>query len=73
MKTQKGIEIQLYSIFNLGVTCGGKLNAMPRALYLWKREPVPIVRGAGSPPLPVWTGAENLATHIDLILRLFGT
>ena len=32
-----------------------------------EKDPVPIVQEAGWAPGPVWTGAENLAPHRDLI------
>ena len=32
------------------------------------KDPVPIVQEAGWAPGPVWTGAENLASHRDSIL-----
>jgi len=32
------------------------------ALYPRKRDPVPIVQGAGWVTVSVWTGAENLAS-----------
>jgi hypothetical protein len=30
-----------------------------------RKDPVPIVHGVGWAPVPVWTGAENLALHRD--------
>ena len=46
---------------------GGQLHA-PAALPR-ERDPVPIVQEAGWAPVPVWTGAKNLArTRIFLIL-----
>ena len=38
----------------------------PAALYPWE-DPVPIVQEAGWAPVLVWTCAENLAPHQDLI------
>jgi hypothetical protein len=38
---------------------GWMVNAMPRPLYPWERDPVPIVWEAGWTPGSVWTGAEN--------------
>ena len=32
-----------------------------------RKDPVPIVQDAGWAPGPVWTGAENLASHRDSI------
>ena len=31
------------------------------------KDPVPILQAAGWAPGPVWTGAENLASHRDSI------
>ena len=45
---------------------GWVVNATPRPLYPRERKPVPIVQEAGSAPVPVWKGAENLAlTEFD--------
>jgi len=35
------------------------------------KDPAPIVQQAGWAPGPVWTGAENLASHRDSIPRLY--
>jgi len=43
------------------------VNAMPRPLYFWERNPVPIVYEAGWNPELVWIGAEGLSPHWDLI------
>jgi hypothetical protein len=47
MKAQRGVELQLYTFFNLGVTWGWVFNATPQPLYHpslpRKRDPVPIV------------------------------
>ena len=43
---------------------GCVVKATLRPLYPWK-DPVPIVQEAGWAPGPVWTGAENLASHRD--------
>ena len=40
---------------------------MPRPLFTPGKDPVPIVQEAGWAPGPVWTGAENVAPHRDLI------
>ena len=37
------------------------VSVMYRPLFTPGKDPVPIVQEAGSPPGPVWTGAENLA------------
>jgi hypothetical protein len=41
---------------------GCVVNATPRLLYPWERDPVPIVKEGGWAPGQVWTGAENLAS-----------
>jgi len=43
---------------------GRLVNARPRSLYPWGRDPVPNVQADWAPGL-VLTGAENLATHWD--------
>jgi hypothetical protein len=55
-------------------------STMPRLLYPWERDPVPIVQEAGWVPGPVWMAAENLApnriqsldrpAHSELLCRL---
>jgi len=43
------------------------VNAPPRPLYPWERDPVPIVWETGWAPASVWKGAENLVpTRIRL-------
>ena len=39
---------------------GWVVNATPRPLYPWERDPVPIVQEDGWAAEPVWIGAENL-------------
>ena len=36
------------------------VNATPRSLYPWEKDPVPIVQEAGWAPGPVCTGADSL-------------
>ena len=43
---------------------GWVVNATPRPLYPWERDPVPIVLEAVLAPGQVCTGAENLRTEI---------
>jgi hypothetical protein len=61
MKANRGIEVQLYSFFNLGGGWVWVVNATPRPLYSRERDPVPIAQEAESTVGPVCTGAENLA------------
>jgi hypothetical protein len=56
-----GVEVQLYSFFNLGARWGRVVNTTPWPLYLRGRDSVPIVQVAGWGPGPVGTGAENVA------------
>ena len=65
--TQGGVEVQLYSFFNLGARWGWVVNATPRPLYPGTNL-VLTVQVAGWAPGPVWMGAENLAPHQDSIL-----
>jgi hypothetical protein len=37
------------------------VRVMLRPLFIPRKEPVPIVQEAGWTPVPVWTGAENIA------------
>jgi hypothetical protein len=43
MKVLRGVEVQLYSFFNLGARWGWVVNATPRQLYTRERDPVPTV------------------------------
>jgi hypothetical protein len=56
-----------YFFFNLSAGWGWVVNATPKPLYLWERDPVPIVQGVGWSPGPVWMGTENLALHHNSI------
>jgi hypothetical protein len=47
--------------FNLGTRWGYGINATPRPLYPWERDPVLIATEAGWALGSDWTGAENLA------------
>ena len=44
------------------------VSVMLWTLFIPGKDPVPIVQEVGWAPGPVWTGAENLATHRDSIL-----
>jgi hypothetical protein len=69
MKAQRGVEVRLYSFFNLGTRWGWVVSATPQLLYLQDRDPIPVFYEAGWTPGLVWTGVENLAPHQDLIPR----
>jgi len=58
-----GVEIELYSFFNLGARVGGGINAPPPPPPppRCERDPVSIVQEAGWAPGPVWTREGNLA------------
>jgi hypothetical protein len=45
------------------------INAIPRPLHPWERDPVPIVQDAGWASKLVWIGAENLA--LTMVLFIF--
>ena len=55
-----GVEVYLYSFFNLGARWGGLSTPRP-GRFTPGKDPVPIVQEAGWAAGPVWTGAENLA------------
>ena len=44
-----------------GTRRGWGVSVTPRPLFTSGKDPVPIVQEAGWTPVPVWTGAENLA------------
>ena len=50
-----------------GTRRGRGASVTPRPLFASEKDPVPIVQEAGWAPGPVWTRAENLAPHRDLI------
>jgi hypothetical protein len=54
-----GVEVLLYSFFNLGARWGGWFTPRPGRFTLGERNPVPIVQHNGWASGPVWTGAEN--------------
>ena len=56
-----GVEVLLYSFFNLGTRRGWVVNSAPRPLYPWEREPLPIAQEAGWAPGPVWKGVEKIS------------
>jgi len=56
-----GLEVYLYSFFNLSTRWRWVVNATPWPLYPWERDPVPIGHEAGWPLGLVWTVLENLA------------
>lgn len=60
-KGPEGVEVQLYTFFNLGARCKWMVSAMPQPLYLQKMDLVPITQKAGWAPRPVWRGVKNLA------------
>ena len=64
-KAREGVEIYLYSFFNLGARWGGW--STPRhGRFTPGKDPVPIVQEAGWSPGPVWTDTENRApTEFD--------
>jgi len=65
-KAQRGVEVELYSFFNLSARWGEWSTPRLGQFTPWKDQ-VPIVLKAGWAPGPVWTGVENLALHRDSI------
>ena len=55
------VEVQLYSIFDLGTRRGWGVSVTPRPHLNPGKDLIPIVQEAGWASGPVWTGAENLA------------
>ena len=55
MSPRRGVEVYLYSFFNLGSRCRWVVNATPQPL-------VPTVQEAGWASGPVWTVVENFAS-----------
>ena len=60
IKAQRGVQIYLYSFFNVDVRCGCVVNATPLAHYLWERYPGSIVQEVEWFLRSVWKDAENL-------------
>jgi hypothetical protein len=52
-EAQRGVEVYLYSFFNLGARLRWVVNATPRLLYPREGDPVPIIWEAGWTPGPV--------------------
>jgi len=71
-KPTEGVEVWLYSFFNIGYRLGWVVNAIPRPLYPRERDLLYIVWGIGRAPGSVWTGAENLG-HTEIRSRTFQT
>ena len=62
-KLREGVEVQLYSSFNLDAGWWWVVNATPRSLYAQERDPLPVIQEAGWAPGPVWKCAENLSPN----------
>jgi hypothetical protein len=60
MTVQRGVEVLLYSFFNLGAGCGWVLMPRP-GLFAPGKDPVRTVQGAGWVPGASWMSVENLA------------
>jgi hypothetical protein len=41
--TQRGVEVQIYSFFNLSARLGWVVNATSQSPYLQERDPLPIL------------------------------
>ena len=61
IKGERGVDLELYSFFNLGDRWERVVNATSRPLYPTERDPVTIVQETGWVSGPVLTGEENLA------------
>jgi len=59
--TRGGVEVHLYSSFNLDARQSYLVNTTRRPLYHLERDPLPIVPEAGWAPGPVCTVAANPA------------
>jgi hypothetical protein len=62
LSPRRGIDVQLYSFFNLGARWVYVVNFTPRPLYPRERGLVPIVQEAGWVSVAPWLGSENLAS-----------
>ena len=60
------VEVYIYSFFKLGARCGWVVNATPRPLYPWERDPVPIVQEVGWAP----GSSMDVTTHRQLSNKL---
>ena len=56
-----GRGIKLYPLFNRSTESKYVIDATPRPLYPWGKDPVPTVQGAVWAPELVWTVTENHA------------
>jgi len=56
---RQGVDVQLYSFFNLVARGGWMVNATPRLLYPRGRTPLPTVPENGWAPGPVWAAMEK--------------
>jgi len=64
MNAHRGVQVLIYSFFNLGSRCRWVANATPWAVYPRQRDPLPIVQKSGWAPVPIWTSAENLTSTV---------
>jgi len=55
-----GVEVWIYSIFNLGARWEVDGRGQAPAALLPRKNRYPLYRRLGGPQWPVWTGAENL-------------
>ena len=63
-KAQGGVEVYLYSFFNLGTRCGGWSTPRP-GRFTPGKDSVLTVQEAGCASEPFRAGAENLDPHRD--------
>jgi hypothetical protein len=69
-KAQRGVDMYLYSFFNLDARWDGWSTPLPDRFTTGK-DPVPTVQKAGCAPGPVWTGAENSIRSPDCPARCY--
>jgi len=56
-----GVQVQLYSFFNLGDRWEGVVKATPRRFYSQEKDTVPALQKNLWAPGQDWTSGENLA------------
>jgi len=64
MNAHRGVEVLIYSFFNLDSRWRRMANATPWAVYPRERDSLPIVQEAEWAPGPIWTSTENLASTV---------
>jgi len=60
--TEGGVDVSLYSFFNLGAKWGGWSTPRPGRFTPRKRKLLSVMQEGAWDPGKFWTGAENLAS-----------